>query len=298
MISGFSIIVEDNIVYCSNEQKYTSFEIILFIERLIRSINPRSMWRLDSILLQIPDGRNERIIIKHVINEKGENIFYSILGDFDANAPEAFKMLNEFYGKVESNLNSEGNLREILKKPMKKEMIDVAIDFLILKYEKLIGKRSISKFFGVNGDYNRIMYCGISNQGLPIISRLYDEKMLINLSRKANDNNIELFTSNLSAKLATIAMNTIIRTNRFIKEIHIKNMEDTINNIFILYGYIDGYSLDFIASGKFKIIKELFEQLKGQISNEPVLRQDFMGDLAPYKHLKDYLDQLINQLEN
>ncbi|MBD3228964.1 MAG: hypothetical protein GF329_12315, partial [Candidatus Lokiarchaeota archaeon] len=115
MISGFAIIIENNIVYCSNEQKYTSFEIILFIEKLITSINPSGIWRLDSILLQIPDGRNERIIIKHKVNENGQNIFYAILGDFDANAPEAFKMLNEFYGKVESTLSTDGDIKEVIR---------------------------------------------------------------------------------------------------------------------------------------------------------------------------------------
>ncbi|MEJ2278615.1 MAG: hypothetical protein P8Y70_12825 [Candidatus Lokiarchaeota archaeon] len=267
MISGFSIILDNDIIYCSNEKTYTSFEIILFIEKLIRSINPKSVWRLDSILLENPQGQLERILIKHIINNN-ENIFYCILGDFEADSPGAFKMLNEFYGKVESAYSSGSTLKEVFNNSMKKDMINVATEFIKLKYEKIIGKGSVSKFFGVNGDLNQIMYCGISNQGLPIISQLYDEEMLINLSREANDSNIELFTSNLSAKLATITMNTIIRTNRYIKEIHIKNMEDTINNIFILYGYMDGYSLDFIASGKFEVIKNLFEELRDKISKE------------------------------
>jgi hypothetical protein len=297
MISGFSIIIDNDILYCSNDEKYTSFEIILFIEKLIRSINPKSMWRLDSILLDNPNGKSEIILIKHIENQEGENIFYCVLGDFDAKSPEAFKLLNEFYGKVESTYNLGKNLRETLENPMNNEMLDVSVDFLKLKYEKIIGKRSINNFFGVNGDYNRIMYCGVSNQGLPIISRLYDENMLINLSREANDSNIDLFTSNLSAKLATIAMNTIIRTNRYIKEIHIKNMEDKINNIFILYGYIGEYSLDFIGSGKFELIKNLFENLKEEISEESVLKEEFMGDLAPYKHLRDYLDETVKKLK-
>ena len=35
MITGFSIILDGNVIYCSNEDKCSLFETILYIEKLI-----------------------------------------------------------------------------------------------------------------------------------------------------------------------------------------------------------------------------------------------------------------------
>ena len=53
MINGFTIILEEDILYCSNQKKYNSFEVILFLEKLLRSINPRNTWRLKKICLKV-----------------------------------------------------------------------------------------------------------------------------------------------------------------------------------------------------------------------------------------------------
>ena len=89
-----------------------------------------------------------------------------------------------------------------------------------------------------------------------------------NFDREVSKENIELFTSNLSAKLATITMNTQIRAKSKIKEIHFDDLDENGCKKLILYGNINGFSLDLIASGDFFKIKEIFKTLENKISNE------------------------------
>jgi len=140
---------------------------------------------------------------------------------------------------------------------------------------------------------NKILYCGISNQGLPIISRLYNIEFIDTLKEESNEEKIEVFSSKLSAKLATIAMNTIIRAQTSIKEIHINDLREDLENIVILYDNIYGYSLDLVGSGDVCQISKVLLKLKAQIAKEEILSEDFGGDLKPYKHLNEYLNNLV-----
>jgi len=126
---------------------------------------------------------------------------------------------------------------------------------------------------------------------LPIISQLFDPTLLNNLDKEINTENIELFNSSFSAQLATIEMNTLIRTNKYkIREIHIFDLEDKKNKKIILYDSIDKnhFSLTIFASGNFFEIKDLMKLLKIQISKEYILHKEFSGDIKLYKYLEDY----------
>ena len=140
---------------------------------------------------------------------------------------------------------------------------------------------------------NKIIYCGISAQGLPIISQLYDKTLLYNFHREINDENVELFASSISAKLATIIMNTQIRANTNIKEVHFNDLGDHGSKKIILCSPINEFSLDFIASGDFIRIKEIFKQLRKDISQEQILRNEFVGDLKPFRNLKTQLNEFL-----
>ena len=145
---------------------------------------------------------------------------------------------------------------------------------------------------------NKILYGGISTQGLPIISQLYDKTLLNNLNREQNAENIDLYTSSFSAQLATIEMNTLIRTNKYrIKEIHIVDLEDKSNKKIILYNDIGYYSICIFASGNFFEIKDVMKLLKIQISGEKILKDEFPGDLKPYRHLEQYFRDLDKEFQ-
>ncbi|MFW9952824.1 MAG: hypothetical protein ACFFKA_22105, partial [Candidatus Thorarchaeota archaeon] len=82
-----------------------------------------------------------------------------------------------------------------------------------------------------------------------------------------------------------------------IKEIHFNDMQDNGCRKIILYSDINDYSLDFIASGDFVRLKEIFSVLEQRISQEAILQQDFAGDLKPFRSLKTYLDNIIHEFD-
>ena len=291
MITGFAIILDDEVLYVSNENKYPSFEIVLFVEMLISSINPKNFWRLTNIFFEGEIGK-ERMIIKQIVTESDQNLFFCITGDFLSNSEEVNKIMTEYIEKVSANYETPEKIKEGSKKSEFSKVIKLITGYLWDKYRASLEDENIE--LKCVDTENKIIYCGISTQGLPIISQLYDQTLLNDFNRDNTPENIDLFSSNLSAKLATIAMNTQIRAKTNIKEIHFK---DNGRQKLILYSDINDYSLDFIASGDIVKIKEIFKQLVEKISQEEVLEKEFLGDLKPYRKLKIHLDQVIKKFD-
>ena len=92
MISSFSIILENDVLYCSDENKYKAFEIVLFVEKLMKFFR----WRLKNICLKSRKKKRERIIVEHVITNAGQNLFFCCVGNFNVGSRESFNMLREF----------------------------------------------------------------------------------------------------------------------------------------------------------------------------------------------------------
>lgn len=294
MITGFAIILNDDIVYVSNNNKYNFFEIVLFVQKLITSINPKNSWRLSNIYFEGESGK-ERMIIHHDLTPEGNHLFFCITGDFLSDSEEANNMLIEYVEKVKANYASGEAIQNVAKKSEFKAVIKLITGYLWDKYRDPIEDEDIT--YKYNNIDNKIIYCGISSQGLPIISQLYDKSLLNNLSREITNENVELFSSNLSAKLATIAMNTQIRAKTNIKEIHFNDLADKGCKKLILYGHINGYSLDFFAAGDFNKIKDIFLELEQKISHDQILHHEFSGDLKPFRSLKTYLAEIIQEFD-
>ena len=292
MILDFCIILEEDIIYCANENKYNSFEIVLFVEKLMKFFK----WRLRNICFKSKKVGKERIIVEHVITNAGQNLFFCVVGSFSAGSQEAFKMLKEFRKQVNNQYKDLARLKFASEEPTFNQVINLIIEYLQDKYLEPLEEEIIYEKTNDNGQ-NTILYAGISAQGLPIISKLYDKNLLMTLEKDKTSENIELFTSDLSAKLATISMNTLIRTKTKIKEIH---LDDTVNNNnkkVILFGNINGYSIDFIANGNFYKIKSIFKKLKSKMVLDSAFQNDFSGDLRPFKHLKYYLDEVVKEFD-
>ncbi len=297
MITGYSIILEDEILYCSNEYTFTTFEILLFIEKLIRSLNPHQTWRLNNLCFQNSTGQEERMIIKHIITDTHQNLFFCLLGDIKFGSKVAINVLEDFYEKINEYYKSVDVLKQASKKLIFREIVRIIIEFLSETYEDLLQVEETNQALENNFD-NKVLYCGISSQGLPITSQLFDKELLNNLEKEINEENIELYSSNLSAQLATIEMNTLIRTNLNIKEIHIDDFGSKNPQKMFIFSNIHGYSLDIFASGNFYKIYELLEKLIKKVSQEHVLRYEFSGDLKQYKHLQEYLNDFVRKFDN
>ncbi|MFX1279004.1 MAG: hypothetical protein ACFFA3_06270 [Promethearchaeota archaeon] len=296
MINGFTIILEEDILYCSNQKKYNSFEVILFLEKLLRSINPRNTWRLKKICLKDGKVGRERIIVKHIVTKKYQNLFFCVIGNFDVGSRETFKIVNEFSKQVNKYYKNLAKLKKASEEPTFNDVITLIVNYLEDKYIEPLEEEIIFDE-DENDVNNNILYAGISSQGLPIISQLFDTNLLMNLVKEKTNENIELFTSDLSAKLETISMNTQIRAKTKIKEIHFVDTEDSNNKMIILYGNINGYSLDFIASGNFYKIKDIFKQFKAKMIMEDIFQKEFAGDLKPYIHLKRHVNEIIKEFD-
>ncbi|GAG78048.1 unnamed protein product [marine sediment metagenome] len=65
----------------------------------------------------------------------------------------------------------------------------------------------------------------------------------------------------------------------------------------ILFGNINGYSLDFVASGNFYKIKAIFKQFKSKMLLDAIFLKEFAGDLKPYKHLKQHLNEIVKEFD-
>ena len=225
MISSFSIILENDILYCSDDKKYNAFEVLLFVEKLLRSINPRNTWRLKQISLKHKKLGIERMIVEHKVTKAGQNLFFCSIGNFSVGSLESFKMLKDFSKQVNVQYNDLDRLKFSSEEPTFENVIKLITDYLKDKYLDPLEEEIIYEKAVTNGK-NAILYAGISAQGLPIISQLFDISLLSNLDRDKTNENIELFSSDLSAKLATISMNTLIRAKTKIKEIHIEDIEN------------------------------------------------------------------------
>jgi len=290
MITGFAIILDEEVLYVSNSNKYSSFEIVLFVEKLTSSLNPKNHWRLTNIYFEGDSGK-ERMIIKHMVTESNQNLFYCITGDFPSNSKEVSKLMEEYIEKVTANYETAEKIKKFSNNSEFSKIIKLITGYLWDKYREPIEDETIDlKYTDME---NKIIYCGISAQGLPIISQLYDKTLLNNFHREINDENVELFASSISAKLATIIMNTQIRANTNIKEVHFNDLGDHGYKKIILCSPINEFSLDFIASGDFIRIKEIFKQLRKDISQEQILKNEFVGDLKPFRNLKTQLNEFL-----
>ncbi|MFX1323980.1 MAG: hypothetical protein ACFE8N_03420 [Promethearchaeota archaeon] len=294
MITGFTIILEDEVLYCSNKQKYNTFEIVLFIEKLIRSINPKKTWRLKKICLKDKKNGRERIIVKHIATKSHQNLFFCVVGNFSVGSNETFNMVNEFSKQVNIQYKNLTELKYASEESSFRDVISLITNYLKDKYTEPLEEEIIFNEDG-NDNENAIIYAGVSSQGLPIISQLYDTSLLMNLVKEKTNENIELFTSDLSAKLETISMNTQIRAKTKIKEIHISDIEDTTHKMIILFGNLNHYSFDFVASGNFYKIKDIFKQFKAKMMLDNIFQKEFEGDLKPFKHITQYLDEIIKE---
>jgi hypothetical protein len=235
-----------------------------------------------------------------MVTKAGQNIFFCSIGNFAVGSTESFKMLNDFAKQVQVQYNDLDRLKYSSDEPTFKDVIKLITDYLKDKYLDPLEEEKIYEKTNNNGQ-NAILYAGISAQGLPIVSQLFDINLLTNLNRDMTAENVELYSSDLSAKLATISMNTQIRAKTKIKEIHIEDIEENqLNNNkkIILFGDINGYSVDFIATGNFYKVKEIFKQLKSKLALDSAFNEEFRGDLRAFKHLRHYLDEVVKHFDH
>ncbi len=294
MITGFSIILNDDIIYCSNENQYTIFEIVLFLKELLTNINPKHTWLLHKMKLQSLHIQKEIMIIKHIYID-GDQLFYCISGDFSEYSKKSSEMLNEFQKKVETYYSSIEVLKQSQKKELFTTIIENIVDYLWDEYETALEEEDLDEDVMYQGfENNRIIYCGLSTQGLPIISQLFDDSLLKNLEFKVDEEKRELFVSSISSKLATISINALIRAKSHINTILIQDIDENCYK-YIFFGELDVYTVDMFGSGNYFQINEIFEDLVSNLKVSGLLEIEFVGDLKPFKGLSKYIEDFVSR---
>jgi hypothetical protein len=135
MITGFSIILDDDVLYVSNENKYPTFEIVLFVKKLISSLNPKNFWRLTDIYFEGENGK-EGMVIKHIVTENDQNLFFCITGDFLSNSEEVSKLMAEYYEKVTLNYETVEFIQKASKNSEFSKIIKLITAYLWDKYRE------------------------------------------------------------------------------------------------------------------------------------------------------------------
>jgi len=100
MLTEFCIILNNKIIFCSDECRYNTFEIILYLKDLLTNVNPKNTWRLHKITLESVHSKRETIIIKHIVLN-GDQLFFCMIGEFSEFSIKCYELLRDFQNKVE-----------------------------------------------------------------------------------------------------------------------------------------------------------------------------------------------------
>lgn len=289
------LIVDDDVLYSSREEHLARFEVVVFANALNRSISAGN-WRLHKMVLVPldPEATKELVFVK---TERVGNfdVLFCLMGSLD-DAVLGYQLLDAFHAKVTAVyqpsqlMSMSGGKAEILK-----QLCDEAAVAVI---EQLEGMDEIS---GRKGSYPdvppRIHYCGISSQGLPIASRMFDEEILQHLPPELEMPGMsvrEYVETTLSAKCATIVMNSLIRAQANVQSLELK--VDDQHYHFIYFKDVGAYTVEMYGSGNPEGVERLFELVAQMIEDVPGIPPSFTGDLKPYAPLKELLGHLPERL--
>ncbi len=287
---SLALIVDDSLVFSNIEAHNPRYEVVIFANALNKSLSG-GKWGLHKIVMQ-PEDTNageEQIIVKSF--KAGEiEILYCANGKFDHHPPyhilEMFeKRLSSIY-RPEMLSQSYDGKGDILR-----NIAAEITEYVLQELEKMAPKAE--EFPDVPP---RIHYLGITSMGLPIVSRMYDEEIIQHLGSGTHPemSQKEYMESVLSAKCATIVMNTLIRAQAQVKSIQLK-VDDTKYH-FIYFRPLGNYTVELYASGNPVTIERLFDIIISLLEKSPALNTTFQGDLKPYGSLKEILDNLPEKL--
>ncbi len=294
---AFALVADEDILYCSNEDAFPFFEIVIFANALNNQLSA-GKWHIHKIVIwPMAADHDQRILTRVARSEDGRSLLYCVYGDFQKGSVIGYQLLEEFEKRVmavyphQTVCSMASGRQEILK-----NLCAEIVDNLRKKYQEKVDSNSESH--EIFSGPPQIHYLGLSWQGLPIFSRLFDDSLIENLPESKNGgmSRQEVLESILSAKLATIVMNTVIRAQSHVHSIQILVDPKTALYQLINFGVLpNNYSLELYATGQPKDLDKIFFEICGKVENDPTLSMPFTGDLKPYEELKRKLsNHLIN----
>ncbi len=294
---AFALIADEDILYCSNEDAFPFFEIVIFANALNKQLSA-GKWHIHKIILwPMAAEHDQRILTRVVRSEDGRSLLYCVFGDFQKGSVTGYQLLEEFEKRLTAVYSHQtvcsmaATRQEILK-----IFCSEIVENLRKKYQERVDANS--EVHEIFTGPPLIHYCGLSWQGLPIFSKLFDDSLIENLpeSREGEMSRHEVLESVLSAKLATIVMNTVIRAQAHVHSIQILVDTKLAKYQLINFGVLpNSYSLELYATGQPKDLDKIFFEICEKVENDPTLSMPFTGDLKPYEGLKKILsNHLLN----
>jgi hypothetical protein len=153
---------------------------------------------------------------------------------------------------------------------------------------------SVSEHEKFIGD-NQIIYAGISSDGLPIVSKLYENQELLHFDDPQKQS---LVTTILSGQLATISINALIRAQVYMDSIQIKLNPDENRFLFFnfgTFGFHNNFTFVTLTVGNPYDLEPYFDVIRNRLNAVDIFDEPFSGALKLYAPIKEFFDQLQNK---
>ena len=296
---GFALIADEDILYCSDEDAFPFFEIVIFANALNNQLSA-GKWHMHKVILwPMIAEQDKRILIRVTRSEEGRFLLYCVLGDFQKGSATGYQLLEEFEKRL-TGVYSPQSIQSLTtaRQDILKQLCSEIVANLQQKYqEKVDAQEESHEIF--TGE-PKIHYCGLSWMGLPIFSKLFDDTLEEHVpdSKDGEMSRHDILESILSAKLATIVMNTVIRA-----QAHVHSIQILVDRSLGLYHLINfgvlpnNYSLELYTSGQPKDLDKIFYDICSMIENDPALSIPFTGDMKPYEGLIKLLSTHLTNLQ-
>ncbi|MCP4763990.1 MAG: hypothetical protein GY870_19615 [archaeon] len=298
-MNTFAIIVNDKIVYASNVAEEPMFEVAIFTNALFKLLS-KNTWKLHKIILQPLAGFHKEKILVHQVyyKEYDLDVLYCEKGQFTNGTSISYKALQKFQDDVENMYPPETFLDMIESKQVIFQEACENITFNIIQSNgKLHSKDKKKSNEKMNGK-PLLLYTGVSTQGLPIVSKVFDPRVIIGnteMTGEEFEKSIHLMENTISGQLATISINSFIRAKSYVEEIQILMDEEKQLYGFINFGQVGTnriYTLEIFTMGQSSASNVFFKRIKNTSENFECLQNPFAGELKPYSELKDFLSSL------
>jgi hypothetical protein len=291
----FALIVDNSILYCSNPNAYPKFEIICIINQLIKNIADARPWALHKVLVQ-PTASfcGEKILIRKFLSQnQATEMILCLVGEFNQGADFGYELIDGIF----QNLNDQFCIDHIKENFVEKESkIKDLCDLLSPKhlgnaYEDFMNSQAKSEsYIGPN----KLIYSGISTNGLPIISQMHDGHEIFRLDTE--DKKL-LMTSILSGQLATIAMNAYVLAGVYLDSIEVKISSHENRFLFFhfaQFGYQNMFTLECISTGTPDVIWGEIRSVIPQLLSQHVYQKAFEGNLKEFTSTKALFKQILS----
>jgi hypothetical protein len=285
----FAVIINNEIKFCSRDSEYQKFEIAIFSNILINQIAEKRDWSLHKLIMH-PANQYEKLnLLIHRQFIENTEILICLLGELKFGSAYGYQLLENFCQQISTEY-SNSNLNNISNHDAEgfKKICDLFYTTLSMT-ESMFDNSTQNENYNGN---NQLIYIGLSTNGLPISSKLYEDQSILQFE---NEDKKELITTVLSGQLATISINSIIRAQCFIDSIQIKI--ESKGNKFVFFNFSQigenqQYTMETLSTGNPNEIEDFLQNLKKDIDERKLLNQSFSGKLKNYLPLNDFFQEI------